>query len=112
MRRGSGNRELRRALEEDGHTVVEAPDGRLALSHFGDDRIDVVISDVFMPGMNGFEFLMSIRDRFPEMRIIMMSGGGNLGKTSVLSTAAKLGAHRVFEKPFDMTEVLEAVNGS
>ena len=100
---------LRRSLEEDGHTVLEAPNGRMALSYMGGGPVELVISDVFMPDVNGFDFLMSIRDAFPATRIIMISGGGDLGATPTLSAAANLGADRVFEKPFDLEEMLVAV---
>lgn len=100
---------LRRILERDGHTVLEEPDGKSALRHFAGDPTDVVISDVFMPDMDGIDFLMRVRETFPEAKIIVMSGGGALGKESVLAAASRLGADVVFEKPFEATQVLDAV---
>ena len=100
---------LRRALQRDGHTVIEEADGKSALRHFAGDPADLVISDVYMPDMDGIEFLLRAQDAFPEAKIILMSGGGQMSKESVLSAGARLGAVRVFEKPFDIVDMLEAV---
>jgi len=103
---------LRRSLETEGHQVIEEPDGGSALRHFAGDPADLVVSDVFMPVMDGIDFLMRVRDAFPEARIIVMSGGGDLGKTSVLDAAARLGADGVLEKPFEIAEFLEMVRAT
>ena len=102
-------RALRKVLERDGHTVVEEPNGHSALRHFTGDPADLVISDVYMPDMDGIDFLMRVRDAFPDARFIMISGGGSLGKESVLQAAERLGADRVLEKPFKVQEVREMV---
>lgn len=100
---------LRRVLEKEGHAVVEAADGKAALRRFAGDPTDVVISDIYMPEMDGIEFLIRVREAFPEARIIAMSGGGFLDQESVLAAASKLGAVGVLEKPFSPEECLEAV---
>lgn len=100
---------LRRILERDGYTVIEEPDGKSALRHFAGDPADLVISDVYMPDMDGIDLLLRVRDAFPEARIIVISGGGQMGKESVLAAASRLGADRIFEKPFDVLDMLEAV---
>lgn len=100
---------LRKALEREGHTVTEEPDGASALRHFTGDPVDLVISDVYMPDMDGIDFLMRVREVFPEARTILISGGGQLKKESVLGAASRLGADRVLEKPFEMDDLLGAV---
>ncbi len=100
---------LRRILERDGHKVLEEPDGKSALRHFVGDPVDVVISDVYMPEMDGIEFLVRVREIFPQARIIMISGGGHTSKENVLTNASMLGADRILEKPYEIQEVLEAV---
>lgn len=102
-------RSLRRYLERQGYSIVEADNGQMAMTHLAAQVFDVVISDVFMPNMNGFEFLMTIRGDHPDLQIIMMSGGGTLGSQSVLDAAAKLGAAFVLEKPFEMAELMAAL---
>ncbi len=105
-------RALRRALEREGHKVREAADGKTALRHFAGDPADVVISDIYMPEMDGIEFLIRVREAFPEAKIVAMSGGGHLAKEQVLKAADALGAVGVLEKPFSMEEVLEAVQSA
>lgn len=102
-------RAIRRLFESNGYEVSEAPNGRMALTSLRHTPSDLVVSDVFMPDMNGYEFVMTFRDEFPDTPIIMMSGGGaGLGKTNVLHAGSSLGANRVFKKPFPFVELLEA----
>ena len=74
---------LRQILEEEGHTVDEAPDGQVTLSHFTGNRADLAICNVYMPNMNGIEFVIRVREAFPEAKIVGLSGGGFLSKGSV-----------------------------
>ena len=76
-------RSLRQIPEEEGHTVDEAPDGQVALRHFAGNPADLVICDVYMPNMNGIEFVIRVREAFPEAKIVGLSGGGFLSKGSV-----------------------------
>lgn len=100
---------LNKVLVADGHEVLEESDAKSALRHFTGDPVDLVLSDVYMPDMDGIQFLMRVREAFPEARIIMMSGGGHLPATSVLEAATALGADRVVKKPFSSTEIREAI---
>jgi DNA-binding NtrC family response regulator len=102
-------RALRRGLEAAGHEVREAGDGKAALQLFAGHPTDLVISDIYMPEMNGIELLLRIKETSPDARFIAMSGGGFLEKERVLGAASMLGAGRVLEKPFTLDEALEAV---
>jgi CheY-like chemotaxis protein len=64
-----GRRQIRAALEQQGWTVTEAIDGRDALARLSEARPDVIILDLMMPQMDGFEFLEEMR-RKPEWRDI------------------------------------------
>ena len=55
---------LSQILEEEGHTVDGAPDGQVALRHFAGNPADLVICDVYMPNMNGIEFVIRVREAF------------------------------------------------
>lgn len=101
---------LRRILEDAGHTVTEAPDGEVALRHFEGRPADLIVTDIFMPAMDGIELLVNIRRSFPEARVLAMSGGGLLSRDQALGDAALLGADHILQKPFSRDEVLEAVN--
>ena len=100
---------IRRALELGGHTITEAPDGKVALRHFAGNPTELVVIDVYMPEMDGIEFLMRVREAFPEVKTLMISGGGSLPSENVLGAASMLGADRVLEKPFSLEELQEAV---
>jgi len=102
-------RALRKILERAGHVVSEAADGKTALRHFAGRPAEVVISDIYMPEMDGIEFLIRVREAFPEARIVAMSGGGHLSKERVLGAASMLGAVAILNKPFSQEEALEAV---
>lgn len=102
-------RALRIGLERAGHRVREARNGKEALRVFAGAPSDVVISDIYMPDMDGIELLMRLKECFPEARFVAMSGGGFLEKERVLGAAAMLGAERVLEKPFSLEEILGAV---
>ena len=103
-------RVLRKILETEGHSVTEAPNGEIALRHFEGNPADLVITDIFMPGMDGIEFLVNIRRTFPDACVLAMSGGGILSRDQALSDAALLGADEILQKPFGKDQVLEAVN--
>lgn len=101
---------LRRILEDAGHTVTEAPDGRVALRQFEGKPADLVITDIFMPAMDGIELLVNLRRSFPDARVLAMSGGGLLSRDQALGDASLLGADEILQKPFSKEEVLAAVD--
>jgi len=67
-------RVARRALELQGYRVIDAADGETALAIAGDHAVDLVLSDVMMPGMLGPTFAAALRERFPGLPVVFMSG--------------------------------------
>ncbi|MBF0368354.1 MAG: response regulator [Magnetococcales bacterium] len=106
-----GVRELLRAfLDEAGHQVVEAPDGRQGVQLFRDEPADLVITDILMPEKDGVEVIMELKERYPEVRILAVSGGGRGLEAEVnLRVAKEFGAMHVLPKPFTQQELQEAV---
>lgn len=102
-------RSLRRILETHGHEVREADNGSSALEKEASGDIDLVITDVYMPEMDGIEFLIRFRDLFPDTPIIAMSGGGYATKEFVLQDAGLIGATETLPKPLTVDGVLDAV---
>ena len=100
---------LRSVLEDEGHEVEEEGDGARALRRFAGHPADLVITDVFMPEMNGIEFAMRVREAFPEAKIVGMSGGGLISSESVLAALEALGAVGTLEKPLTVDEVVQTV---
>lgn len=93
-------------LTDEGFTVVEAADGRQALSLFQSTRPSVVILDVWMPEVDGIDVLARLRQMEPTTPVIVISGHGNI-ETAVHAT--RLGAFDFIEKPFSVDGILEAV---
>ena len=103
-------RELLRAiLEREGYRVLEAPDGDEGLKQFTETPTDLVITDLIMPGKEGIETIRDLRQKFPGVKIIAVSGGGRIGPDSYLKMAKGVGALRTLRKPFDRTVLLKTV---
>src|ERR1044072_3132105 len=104
---------IKMVLERDGHHVVLAGDGRAGVSAVQSDTFDVVICDIFMPGMDGIETIHAFHQRNPQMPIIAMSGfmsrDGHGPAPDFLALATKLGAACSLRKPFRPQDLLKAV---
>ncbi|MBK1668202.1 hypothetical protein CKO28_09145 [Rhodovibrio sodomensis] len=101
---------LRKTLERDAHEVLEAEDGDVALSRLADTMVDVVITDILMPGREGIETIQEIRETYGRLpRIIAISGGGQTGKADFLDFTEQFGANRVLEKPISRDQAMRAV---
>ena len=102
---------LGKTLEAAGHAVLEARDGKEAMKLHQRSRADLVVTDLFMPEMNGVEVLMALRKESPGLRVIAISGGGKFYKPAeALENARLLGAHAGLDKPFELWRLLEAVD--
>lgn len=112
---------LREVLEREGYEVCLAENGLEGLRLLDDEKVDLVITDIIMPGIDGVTTMQRVRDKYPEMPVIVISGGGNVApldyepgaiKTSAfLASATKAGANRTLTKPFGRRDLLDAVNG-
>jgi DNA-binding NtrC family response regulator len=100
---------LRQALERAGYTVMEASNGIDGIKRYREDPADLVITDILMPEKEGLEIIRELRQEFPLLKVIAISGGGRTGKLDFLDIATKLGAVRTFHKPFALRELLDAV---
>ena len=90
-------------LEADGWTVTEADSGDVALVRLAENpEIDIILSDLMMPGMDGRALLKEVRDRWPEIPVIILTAHG-----SVDSAVALLheGAHDYITKPPKLEEL-------
>ena len=99
---------LERLLTEAGLEVLTAQNGKEALAKLTPD-IDVVVSDIIMPEMDGLDLLTWIRKERPGTKIIAISGGGIQDKEHVLEIARRMGAGKVLAKPFTSEQLLGAV---
>lgn len=96
-------------LEHHGYRVVEAEDGVEALHLVEDEPIDLVLLDINMPGMDGFEVLADLRRRFPPENLpVIIATGENKGSNDQLK-GFDLGANDYVTKPMDMAVVLARI---
>ncbi len=97
---------LRRVLEynlqEEGYEVQPASSGEEGLYWFGQSQPALVITDMKMPGMDGLMVLKSIKERSPEMLVIIITA---FGTVDVAVEAMKAGAHDYITKPFNRDEL-------
>ena len=97
---------LRLALEMHDHQVLTAEHGREALAYLNGHRVDAVITDLFMPEMDGIETVAALRRQFPDIRVVAMSGRPGV---DYLAVARELGVMRTLRKPFEISELLAAL---
>ena len=101
---------LRRVVEynlgEEGYRVLTAPDGAAGLRAFQDASVDLVVSDVRMPDMDGLELLTRIKTIQPEVPVIMLTAHGTINSAV---EAMKLGAFDYLTKPFNRDQLKAAV---
>ena len=95
----------RTILERAGHETFLAADGEEALRQYEDGRIDVIVADLQMPRVHGFELIDLLRDVSPPPPIVAVSGTGPYQ----LEMASALGAKCTLSKPVDADELIAAV---
>ena len=100
-------------LERDGYSTTVACDGDDGIKRLNETAIDLVITDILMPRKEGMETIAQIRRDHPGMKIIAISGGGEIGQHArnglFLDIAKKLGADATLAKPFRPKELKQAV---
>lgn len=101
---------VRILLEHQGHTVIRAEDGRVGLQRFREHQPDIVLTDLLMPQVSGFEVIQEVKRQSPQTRVIAMSGG-TLG-LDLLGMAQNAGAAAVIRKPFQRQELLAATGAA
>ena len=93
---------LRDILEDEEYDVIEAGDGEKGLAALQSEGADIVMLDVKLPGRDGMEILAEIKDRWPAVEVIMISGHSDI-ETAVQAIHA--GAYDFLEKPLSLPKV-------
>jgi len=96
---------IRNLFRDENYEIEEASNGIEGLEIAGQNSFDLIITDIIMPKMEGIELIMNLRKKFPEIKIIAISGG----KPYYLYMAKKLGIQGVFTKPLNHDMFLKAV---
>jgi DNA-binding response OmpR family regulator len=99
-------RAVTRRLRAEGYAVVEADHGAAALDELEAHAVDVVLSDITMPDMDGVELLRRVREAKPDVPVLLMTGEPHL-ETAV--KAIEYGAFEYIAKPFDLTKLCASV---
>lgn len=97
----------RAILEDAGHTLFYAPNGEVALRTYETRDIDVVVTDLAMPNLNGLRLIEQLREIDGRALIIAVTGVS----PEQLERAAKLGAAVTLTKPYAPRVLLDAVTG-
>ena len=101
---------VRHLLERAGYEIVEAGDGREGSRML--DGVDLVITDLLMPEVDGVDLLGIIRREGLTLPVIAMSGGGKVDSKSYLDVARALGAFATIAKPFELDHLLATVRAA
>lgn len=102
--------QLRTVLEEGGHEVDEASNGRSGLAKVSSSPVDLVTTCMVMPEMDGLETIRAFKRGYPDVKIVVVSGYDQNGDLGLLSLARELGASGTLKKPIDRQELLQTVD--
>lgn len=96
-----------RALRHAGYRCATAADGESALRLIGDERFDLVVSDIRMPGLDGLALLRKVREQDLDLPVILISGAPTLDDAMA---AVEFGASRFLQKPIEVATLRDAVS--
>jgi CheY-like chemotaxis protein len=101
---------VREILASAGHTIEDAASGKEAIKALKAGKFDAIVSDIWMPEMDGIALLKEIRGAGNDIPVVVISGGApNAPLTYTAPLAATFGANMVVYKPFEKAELLKAV---
>ncbi len=98
---------VRLILEDDGYEVLEAGNGRAGLELYRQHHVDLIITDLAMPEMNGLDLISAVTKYCAGVKIIAMTGVTDWD--SRLAEAKLLGASETLQKPFTLDKLLDVV---
>ena len=97
------------ALQFHGHQVLAAANGVSGMRLMRREQPDIVITDILMPEQDGLGIIMRMRQEFPAVKILAISGGGTVGGLDLLVAAGRLGADAILAKPFSPEQLFESL---
>ena len=100
---------LYESLTREGFDVLKASNGEQGLRIYRQEPVDLIITDIIMPEKEGIETIIELRQDFPDVKIIAMSGGGRIGTKDYLHLAKIFGVQRTFTKPVAREQLLDAI---
>ena len=103
---GSNRVTIERILNREGYEVSHADSGRTAIEFLREERVDLVITDLKMPGMTGIDLLKAVGQMDPDIEVIVMTAFGTV-ETAV--EAMKEGAYDFVSKPLKRLETKKGI---
>jgi CheY-like chemotaxis protein len=101
---------VQEVLEIQGYKVITAPDGQQALACLGAETIDLIITDLVMPKMDGVDFVKQLREVKPDLPVIVVSGSTrNIMQRYGIDSIQVPGANASLPKPFKSVDLIEQV---
>jgi CheY-like chemotaxis protein len=98
-------------LQDSGYRTVEAENGVDALEKLSCEPFDLILTDICMPGIDGFELVRAVRELAPKASVVIMTGAGKLAAARGGIGSHELCVDAVCLKPFRTNDVLETVRG-
>ncbi|MBM3325404.1 MAG: response regulator [Calditrichaeota bacterium] len=99
---------IRKFLSDLGYQTFYAPDGQQALALYDQQRYDIILTDLKMPKMHGYNLIKEIFQRDPEQVIIVMTG---VEETNIFQELMSMGVRMIISKPFSMKYLLANIRG-
>lgn len=101
-------------FREEGFKVDSAADGEIAWNLCNNNHYDLLVTDLFMPNMNGIELIVKCQQTFPDLKIMLISGGGRNvdaehGSQSVTFQDQQINIDKFLRKPCDLDEIIGTV---
>jgi two-component system NtrC family response regulator len=97
---------LKKVLKGSGFSAAAVTSAEEALKYADSNPVDAVLSDIRMPGMDGISLLKEIKNRDPDIAVVLMTAYGTPGQEAL---AKELGAYHYIRKPFDNEEVIQTL---
>lgn len=101
---------LSQFLQLEAHKVKCVGDGKQAMAILEEQCPDLLITDIIMPNMNGLHLIRLIKEKYPSLKIITISGGGRAIPDDFLETANTLGIYSCMTKPVQREIFIKEVN--
>jgi len=102
---------IRLTLERGGYEVVEAEDGKIALSRAAEQEFVLMICDIMLPRTSGVTVIGEVRRLCPDLTIVALTGSGpTIGGGDLVDLLTNAGADAIMHKPFRPFDLLEEVN--
>ncbi|PCJ57810.1 MAG: hypothetical protein COA79_15115 [Planctomycetota bacterium] len=100
---------IKTILISEGYSVAETTSALKALPILEKHKIDLLITDIVMPEMDGLEFIQQVQKKYPDLKAIGMSGGGWMGNADQVQGLANEFFSGFLKKPFGSKKIIDMV---